>query len=1267
MFASNSHSSGEVTPAKLPNGRQKPETLNRGLGKSTVQSQNGKESGAAGRVKFMQKIGKFAKSDKIAEVSSFLSPSPLKWNIEASEHTANEKKVIAAELARLSDLLPKIYDEKDMLARIGRATRRNEDSVYDPFRWLKQIAEDSKISSLSARISQQLQEFRENMEYLKLDEAPATDREFYAYLDYSKRKEDPWNLTLLEKVYGRHKVCTDYPTNLRNKRILINLFMPFCGFCGGIAASYIPFLSWNLPDFFMNPLQSITVGALTGLSFGWKLSKLSWAVDQTTPRTAMLGEWLTSRENPTLMEFIQFGVDCGIKRSQMQHYSNEIFSQVMFTAVINLNDSQMWMNEKAQLLHLKESLSISYSSLLSILDNVCNQFILNYQIPRGYSYIDGMKWLGSSNIRGKFIDKILYFVEALFSSDKHWFSLATRHISTLLHVKEERLKQHLYNITGEGYTSLLQEILSIDETEKDEQSIQNAIIHLQAAMPMLAVQRQKLHQTLYLKYIATLFGSTQDTKDIYRLSQKYRKKMDKLLHLLTVDKYWAKQQLQRYMISSFQKRLHSYIEALDAKTLTADEVATSIVTDYDVLQISQGNLLTQLLVSMRRQVNDLKQRTLRFQKLNNRPMAIDSAYHILYLYRVLPSLVTKLPFKDKETALMKLKTCFKTTETTRPVLDQLTLKELTRLLLDDQLKLSNSPWNSEDLQAWGEATGLSSTDVEKERMNLCQYFVEGTLLGQMQDFLAKNGGKVWNETHAHRRSLEQRNGPLKQLAQKWQFSLPQMDKITKDIYAEKLISYCSHLRLPTPSEWENLSQIRSFLGLSAENVSSLHALHCRGTFEKAVEESFGTEGHLSQFVKDELEGLSRWLLISEKDAHRIRLSAYHSFFQKQIVPSLEIQLDKILLPPAMFARKYQSRKDKEKNSFNDETHPVLGFTTHSDFLSHCINLIDLYEENGLIKHTSPSTVSTVETKISSHPSYWVSFSIGDLVNPSFLSSAFDQFLMLAVTEKPGVKREKYMQSIPKLATIFGFSETRQQEALISIGNKLYSRCLEHAFETKNSIDTDERNILKELEEEFHLNSVLCTKLVKETKEKKLKTILSLSMKDPTDPWPPGLGNKLLKAAQTLSIDALSTLQLSAKTLENWFCTEVKEWIKQRDIIDEACLEKINELQKILRFDVSKRTTLLKALADTEIQHLCGSAVKNMHEDNYEEVTVELSHILKYLLLKQEGSSVDFESLQKKIKKRWDIDDLTGLVRIFESKVFEDEEIKKSDEKRLKTY
>ena len=440
--------------------------------------------------------------------------------------------------------------------------------------------------------------------------------------------------------------------------------------------------------------------------------------------------------------------------------------------------------------------------------------------------------------------------------------------------------------------------------------------------------------------------------------------------------------------------------------------------------------------------------------------------------------------------------------------------------------------------------------------------------------------------------------------------------LAKDRYLAELRAASGAGRVFTGAERQRLNDVRVFLDLTEEEVAPMHKEVSGATYRKALLESFGVTGQISEELEASLKTLRERLLLSEEQADEISMEAARER-QRPRVDALVMEFKKEATPQAQGggAMGGDGGEDVYAQPGNK-----LGIGGANSFMIEALTLVEFFNENGIVGEREGAAQSELQSQLEEaagitpkseeakddSAAYALRFAINatGMADEKVLKDAYKHFVVSAFQEQRPAQKQRMEAATPALAGILGLSTEDVRKVHTTIGTAVYGQYLGMSLAKKNKLDQQDFAFLGSMRTQLGLPQEDADSLLQKAKVRRVKNEAeSIMLKGNLKPEKV---KELRDLAGSLSVDLVRDLDMSDERRLELFSAEASGLIE--DVYSDVSM--IEELAEELYLSDEQAEEALRGLLVDRCRAAAGNALADAHVGRAQRAIAEADRLLR---------------------------------------------------------
>lgn len=420
--------------------------------------------------------------------------------------------------------------------------------------------------------------------------------------------------------------------------------------------------------------------------------------------------------------------------------------------------------------------------------------------------------------------------------------------------------------------------------------------------------------------------------------------------------------------------------------------------------------------------------------------------------------------------------------------------------------------------------------------------------------------------------------------------------IDLDLYRERLSRMTEGNRILQEQEAQLLFVIRQYLGLSSEDVASVHRDCCGSVYEQSVSEAMGATGIMLDEYRQGLERLRNRLALTKDDAD----AAYYRVVKKR----MRMYVDRALLQ--LEKRSSLRGQNEERDVGDDPNIKRAGATLGIDAGGLPIelhNLVDFYVRNKLPVEEEVDSEKEGEKKVVTR--YPVT--LRGEIQPRVYNELYKQYVIQCFSAQTRDEKQRLFASLDQLGPILGMTDGEVSAIHSSIGTVIYKNYVDQSL-LKGPLVQQDMDFLSNIQRMLSMKEDHCAKILKEAKNNRVSVLLERIFSQPK--VLPETVKNMRSTAKALDVDIVGVLSITRDQRKRLFSVEVDDAI-DRGALSAEKQELLDELQSDLQVPKEDaQEVLLGCIQRRTLAHLV-QASASLRQDRSDLVVSELRRMLRY--------------------------------------------------------
>ena len=336
--------------------------------------------------------------------------------------------------------------------------------------------------------------------------------------------------------------------------------------------------------------------------------------------------------------------------------------------------------------------------------------------------------------------------------------------------------------------------------------------------------------------------------------------------------------------------------------------------------------------------------------------------------------------------------------------------------------------------------------------------------------------------------------------------------IGTEVYGEKLKAFASSAKIMSEDQSAELAKLRDFLGIAMDDVYPAHESACSESYLSSVREVMGTSGIIPDEYWDGLGRLRERLGISEEtaqDLFGVEVTAKMKTFAEKAIEAMEEK-----------GRKQQEAQQGGQGNMNIE----------SALSTEVLNLVDFaMASKAIVKKEAAGKEFEV---------------CGANLRESFedvtLRQLYKQYLVEAFSGADASTNQRLFDNLNRLALILGLKSDEVSKIHNEIGSLIFRDYIGKALK-KGPLGAEENMFLMSIKEALGMEQEKCDELVREQQMGRISMMVE-GMFEKSQVIAEDV-RKMRAEAESLEVDLVVDLQLSAFKLERMFLCELEDLVE----------------------------------------------------------------------------------------------------------------------------
>ncbi|CAM9385256.1 unnamed protein product, partial [Phaeothamnion confervicola] len=298
----------------------------------------------------------------------------------------------------------------------------------------------------------------------------------------------------------------------------------------------------------------------------------------------------------------------------------------------------------------------------------------------------------------------------------------------------------------------------------------------------------------------------------------------------------------------------------------------------------------------------------------------------------------------------------------------------------------------------------------------------------------------------------------------------------KTLYGEKLRAFGGNGRIMSTEQKATLDKMAEFLDLDREVIDNLHEEVCGATYQQSVLESMGATGIIPDELREALDKLRVRLGLTTEAARTVFMSAVKAKM-RPMLEQIFYEFERSVLSRDELARRRGRDMGDDPLVGGGGGGGALGIETSGAVTSDILNLIDFYEENGVLIDKG---VDSEGNKVYEFP-----VTADGVTNAQVTEKIYQNFVVSAFSVE-GETARRYEGGQAKLAGILGLDPKRVAAVHAEIGGTVVNQFVGQQLRQKQQLGPQEMAFLGNVQQKLRLSDAEFEELMTAAKRKVLQ-------------------------------------------------------------------------------------------------------------------------------------------------------------------------------------
>eukprot|EP01038_Epipyxis_sp_PR26KG_P010886 gene10886-14609_t len=426
-----------------------------------------------------------------------------------------------------------------------------------------------------------------------------------------------------------------------------------------------------------------------------------------------------------------------------------------------------------------------------------------------------------------------------------------------------------------------------------------------------------------------------------------------------------------------------------------------------------------------------------------------------------------------------------------------------------------------------------------------------------------------------------------------------------DFYYQAAENVAKSKAIPSASDMERLSTIKSFLTCSDEMVQRVHLELLGDKYVKAVTESMNPTGVIAEEYVDGLKRLQARLNLNNNDTNILLGVAARTRINPIIKDLTDIWKSDT---DATYRREKEKKSgkvtpDKKSVDLISSSDNILGYMETGAqkegggpnvFMREALNLVDFFTENykinGIDINSNTSTLSLAVTAVG-------------ITNETDLVGMYKHYMITRLSEQDATLRQRYIETEPLFALILGIPRESQMKIKESLAFTAFKNMLKNALVYRDMIEANELQQFAMLQNSLQIDVSAAEKIYAE-------------------------------ASKQAIMDHASTLfKAVGKDATSSMTAEVARRFRSQYLIENGLENDLLEVQEAYDIPVERAEEIIEMSCKRYISQLLNLALRGAKKYDEQDAVKWLKQIVKYAVFVNGQVEADGNLFTENDKKR----------------------------------